>query len=138
MSDKEKFRVFENGVLNPQIDKYEGEAREKYGDEAVEYTKKQIINAYGEDKEIIKDLTAKLNKTLKLACEEGVPSGEIAQKACELHKEWISYFWKTYSKEAHLGLCEMYTKDQRFYDYFEKIAPKAADMLYEAMKIYLK
>ena len=68
MSDKEKFRVFENGILNPKIDKHEGEAREKYGDEAVEYTKKQIINAYGEDKERIKDLTARLNKTLKQSC----------------------------------------------------------------------
>ena len=119
MSDKQKFEI------------YEKEAREKYGDEAVEYSKEQSKLSR------VQELEEEIKTALKEAVEEGNPEGELAQKACALHQEWIKCHWKTYSKEAHLGLCQMYLQDSRFYEYYEKVAPKCADFLLEAMKIYL-
>ena len=42
------------------------------------------------------------------------------------------------SYTASNDFMEMYLADERFYAYYEKVAPKAADFLYEAMKIYLE
>ena len=47
-------------------------------------------------------------------------------------------FWKpgAYSKEAHLGLAEMYVTDERFKAHYEKIAAGAAEFFRSAMEIY--
>lgn len=66
------------------------------------------------------------------------PAGETAQKACELHKKWISFYWDGYSKEAHAGLAEMYVADPRFKAYYDKIAPGCAEFLRDAIRIYCK
>jgi len=84
------------------------------------------------------ELNRLLNTTLAAAVKERNPAGETAQNACALHQKWIQQYWDFYSEEAHLGLCEMYTQDERFREYYEKIAPGCAEFLLEAMRIYLK
>lgn len=138
MSDKEKFEIYKDEIISNNEAHYGAEAREKYGDEAVDFSNMQIKGATKEQLEYVENLSAQINKNLKAAVESGDTSGEAAQKTCALHQEWIKFFWKSYTPQAHLGLCQMYLYDERFYAYYEKIAPKAADFLYEAMKIYLK
>lgn len=137
MSDKEKFEIYKDEMIKTNEEKYGAEAREKYGSDAVDFSNMQIKNATKEQLEYVQNLSNQINETLKSAVENGDPSCEDARKACALHQEWIKFFWKSYSPQAHLGLCQMYLADERFYAYYEKIAPKAADFLYEAMKIYL-
>ncbi len=138
MSDKEKFAAFKETLIHNNEEKYGAEAREKYGDEAVDATNRKILELTQDQWNNLEELTALLNATLKSATEQGNPQSDLAQKACALHKEWLGHYWNFYSKEAHLGLCRMYTQDERFREYYEKIAPGCADFLYEAMKIYLK
>ena len=45
----------------------------------------------------------------------------------QMHKEWLSYTWKTYSKEAHIGLVKMYTADERFTKYYDESTPGCAE-----------
>ena len=52
--------------------------------------------------------------TLKAAMATGNPGGELAQKAADLHRQWLCYFWPHYDKEAHAGLAQMYVDDERF------------------------
>ena len=137
MSDKEKFEIYKDEIIKNNEEKYGDEARERYGDEAVDFSNMQIKGATKEQIEYIKNLSVQINENLKTAVESGDAAGEIAQKACALHQEWIKFFWKSYTPQAHLGLCQMYLSDERFYAYYEKVAPKAAEFLYEAMKIYL-
>ena len=137
MSDKEKFAAFKQNVVNENEKKYGAEIRKKYGDKTVDDTNKKILDMSQESWNSLEELNERLNKTLKAAVEEGNPASETAQKACALHKEWLGHYWNFYSKEAHLNLCLMYTQDERFKEYYEKIAPGCADFLYEAMKIYL-
>ncbi len=68
--------------------------------------------------------------------ESGDPDGELAQKACALHKEWLLNFWPQYSQEAHMGLAQMYVDDPRFTVYYDKIAPGCAVFLRDAMRIF--
>lgn len=137
MSDKEKFAAFKQNIVNENEKKYGEEIRKKYGDKTVDDTNKKILDMSQESWNSLEELNELLNKTLKAAVEEGNPASETAQKACALHKEWLGHYWNFYSKEAHLNLCLMYTQDERFKEYYEKIAPGCADFLYEAMKIYL-
>lgn len=137
MSDKEKFEIYKDEMIKSNEEKYGAEARKKYGDDAVDFSNMQIKGATKEQLEYIKNLSLQINETLKAAVETGDPAGRTAQKVCALHQEWIKFFWKSYSPQAHLNLCRMYLADERFYTYYEKVAPKAADFLYEAMKIYL-
>ena len=79
-----------------------------------------------------------INETLKLAKEQGNPSSELAQKLCDLHKQWLAHSWKRYSKEAHLGLGQMYVEDPRFKEYYDKIVPGGAEFLRDALQVYCK
>ncbi len=137
MSDKEKFAAFKQNIVDKNEEKYGAEARRKYGDKAVDDTNKKILDMSLDNWNSLEELNELLNKTLKIAVEKGDPASETAQKACALHKEWLGYYWNFYNKEAHLNLCLMYTQDERFKEYYEKIAPGCAGFLYEAMKIYL-
>jgi len=137
MNNKEKFDAFKQNMVKENEEKYGREIREKYGDERVDATNRKILGMTEEEYTTVEELNTALNKTLKAAVSEGNPASETAQKACHLHKKWLSFYWNFYTKEAHLGLCLMYTQDERFKEYYENIAPGCADFLYEAMKIYL-
>lgn len=45
--------------------------------------------------------------------------GELAQKAADLHRRWLIFYWDNYSKEAHAVLSQLYVEDDRFKDYYE-------------------
>jgi DNA-binding transcriptional MerR regulator len=137
MSDKEKFEGFLKKLVDDNEKKYGEEIRAKYGDKSVERSNKKIIGMRKEDYEELEKLTAELNQTLKKACEEGDPASELAQKACELHKKWLCFYWTDYSKEAHKQLAETYVNDPRFTQYYENLASGCAEFLRDALDIYL-
>ena len=82
------------------------------------------------------ELEKQIKETLKEAFLTGDPSGELAQKAADLHKQWISCSWGSYSKEAHAGLAQMYVADERFREYYDKEQPGLAEFLRDAILIY--
>ncbi|HHW48773.1 MAG TPA: MerR family transcriptional regulator [Clostridiaceae bacterium] len=138
MSDQEKFEGFIQKLIDDNERKYGEEAREKYSNESVDRSYAKLKSMSKEQYEELEKLTAELNETLKAAFEQGDPGSELAQKACELHKKWLCYFWDDYSKEAHIGLAQMYVDDPRFTAYYDKIAAGCAEFLRDALLIYCK
>ncbi|NLV99815.1 MAG: MerR family transcriptional regulator [Clostridiales bacterium] len=136
MTDKEKFEGFKQKMIQENELKYGREAREKYGNEAVDASNRKLMNMTEEEYAALQKLTNELNETLKAACETGDPGSQLAQKACELHRQWLMFFWGSYSKEAHMGLAQMYVDDERFKAYYDNIAPGCAGFLRDAMRIY--
>jgi len=136
MSDKEKFKGFIRDLVDRNEREYGEEIRKKYGDEVVDRSNARVRSMTREQYAEVEALSAELNKTLKAAFEQGDPSGELAQKACELHKKWLCFFWDQYSREAHIGLVQMYVDDPRFRAYYDKIAVGCAEFLRDAIKIY--
>lgn len=136
MTDKEKFEGFKQGLIEKNEKEYGPEIRRKYGDAAVEgsYDKlrKMDNRAYARTKE----LEEQILKGLREAMETGDPAGEKAQGTARLHKEWLCMYWENYSKEMHAGVARMYTEDERFRDYYDKIVPGAAEFLRDAILIY--
>lgn len=138
MTDREKFRGFKQAMINDNEEKYGKEIREKYGDSLVDSSNAKIKGMSEEEYTKAEKLRAEIDEALKTAMVTGDPSGEHAQKACELHKQWICMFWKdgSYSKETHKGLGEMYVADERFKAYYDKVADGAAEFLRDALNVY--
>jgi DNA-binding transcriptional MerR regulator len=138
MSDQEKFEGFLQKLVDHNERKYGEEARAKYGDEHVNRSNTKVLNMSKEQYIELEKLTADLNETLKAAFEQGDPASELAQKACELHKKWLCFYWDDYSKEAHKGVTQMYVDDPRFTAYYDKIVHGCAAFLRDAVAIYCK
>ncbi|WP_099363846.1 MerR family transcriptional regulator [Fredinandcohnia onubensis] len=136
MSDQEKFEGFKKKALEENEKKYGNEIREKYGDETVKQSNEKFMNMSKEDHEAVTRLSEELMETLSDAMKTGDPAGELGQKAAELHKQWIKYFWPQYSKEAHAGLAQMYVDDERFTAYYDKQQPGTAEFLRDAIFVY--
>jgi DNA-binding transcriptional MerR regulator len=136
MSDQEKFEGFKKKALEENEKKYGNEIREKYGDETVKQSNEKFMNMSKEDHEAVTRLSEELMETLSDAMKTGDPAGELGQKAAELHKQWIMYFWPQYSKEAHAGLAQMYVDDERFTAYYDKQQPGTAEFLRDAIFVY--
>ncbi|CAM3120726.1 MerR family transcriptional regulator [Sporolactobacillus spathodeae] len=136
MSDEEKFEGFKQQLINDNEKQYGKEIREKYGDDVVDQSNAKLKGLTARQYEQAQELSNQLNVYLKKAVEQGQPDSELAQKTCALHKEWLGYYWPQYSKEAHLGLAQMYVDDPRFKAYYEAIAPGGAEFLRDALKIY--
>ena len=138
MTDKEKFNGFIKEKVEENEKKYGKEIREKYGDKTVDDSNKRVLQMNEDKWNAQERLSNEINETLAKALETGDPAGELAQRACALHKEWICLFWgeEKYSKQAHKGLAEMYVADERFTAYYDKLASGAAEFLKKAIDIY--
>ena len=138
MSDKEKFDGFIQKLVGDNECQYGEEIRAKYGDDAVDRSNARIRGMTEEQYAGAEALRLECEKTLKAAFEQGDPAGALAQRACELHKKWLCYFWDHYSKEAHIGVTQMYMDDPRFTAYYDKIAAGCAEFLRAAVLIFCK
>lgn len=136
MNDKEKFEGFKQRILDENEKKYGKEIREKYGGEVVDASNNMIKNMTKEQYDQWQKLGVLVNETLKEAFVTGDPAGELAQKAADLHRQWLSYTWNHYTKEAHAGLAQMYVDDERFKAYYDKEQPGIAAFLRDAILIY--
>jgi DNA-binding transcriptional MerR regulator len=136
MSDKEKFEGFKQKLIDDNERKYGQEIREKYGEEAVQFSYQKLKNMSEEQYAQTEKLTESVNDAIRLAYENGDPGGELAMQACELHKQWLMQYWQQYSPEAHMGLAQMYVADERFTAYYDKIAPGCTVFLRDAMRIF--
>jgi len=136
MNNKEKFEGFKQNLVVENEKKYGKETREKFGDDVMDDSNAKTMGLTKEQYEKREALSEEINDLLMKAFEEGDPSSELAQKVCALHRAWLEYFWKNYSKEAHLGVAQTYVDDPRFKKYYDNIAAGCAEFLYSALKIY--
>jgi len=136
MSDKEKFEGFKQAIINENEEKYGAEIREKYGANVVEASNAHMKGLTQMQYNQSERLRHALEDALLSAINIGDPASEAAQKACDLHKEWLSVFYPHYTKEYHISLGEMYVSDERFRAHYDKLAPGCAEFLRDAINIY--
>lgn len=138
MTDKEKFEGFKQKLVDDNEQKYGKEIREKYGENTVKKSNAKVKGMTQAQYEEVTKLEEKLALNLKAAIATGDPAGELAQKTADLHRQWLSFYWDQYTKEAHAGLAQMYVDDERFTAYYDKIQPGAAVFLRDAVHIFTK
>ena len=139
MTDKEKFEGFKKELIEKNETQYGDEIREKYGNQAVEESNQKMASMSKEKYEAFEKLGNELLEELEVAMNDQNPQGTAGQRVAALHKEWLSFTWGSYSKEAHRGLAEMYVSDPRFTAYYdEKAGDGAASYLRDAIVAYTK
>lgn len=136
MVDSEKFEGFKRDLVDENEKKYGKEVREKYGDEAVERSNAKLLGMSQEEYNAVAALETEIRETLKAAMQTGDPSSEAAQEAADLHRQWLTFYWDSYSKEAHAGVAQMYVDDERFTAYYDKEQPGTAKFLRDAILVY--
>jgi DNA-binding transcriptional MerR regulator len=136
MSNKEKFEGFKKQMIEENEQKYGSEIRKKYGNNQVDQSNARVMNMTQEQHDEVTALAENIIVTLAEAFKTGDPAGELAQKAAEMHKQWLGFYWNKYSKEAHAGLAQMYVDDERFTAYYDKEQPGTAKFLRDAIYIY--
>lgn len=136
MMDKEKFEGFKQKLVDDNEAKYGQEIREKYGEETVNKSNQKVKGMSQEQHDEVTKLNTEVMETLHAAFKTSNPAGELAQKAADLHRQWLCYFWDSYSKEAHAGLAQMYVDDPRFTAHYDEKQPGTAEFLRDAVHIY--
>ncbi len=136
MADKEKFEGFKQKIIDDNEKEFGKEIRDKYGDDTINKSNNRIKNMSQEEYDAVVSLGEQLMDVLHEAFRNGNPASPIAQRAADLHKQWLTYFWSGYSKEAHAGLAQMYVEDERFRAYYDKKQPGTAAFLRDAILIY--
>lgn len=136
MANKEKFEGFKQKMIEDNEKKYGKEIREKYGNDTIDKSNAKLKNMTQEQYEAVTKLEQQVKETLAQAFATGDPASDIAQKAADLHKQWLTFYWSSYSKEAHAGIAQMYVDDDRFRAYYDEKQPGAAEFLRDAIRIY--
>lgn len=125
MTNKEKFEGFDFSH-NP----YEEEAREKWGDAAVD---KANEYAKGMSKENQEEFNA-IYRNLA-ALRHGAPDSKEAQEAIGVWYDYLQNFG-AYSLDAFKGLGQMYVADERFTKNIDKFGEGLAQFMCDAMEVY--
>jgi DNA-binding transcriptional MerR regulator len=136
MSNKEKFEGFKKRMIEDNEKKYGEEIRGKYGNAAIDKSNSKIKEMSEQQYNDNEKLSAEILETLDKAYATGNPAGELAQKAAQLHHQWLCFYWDNYTKEAHAGVAQMYVEDERFTAYYDKTQPGTAAFLRDAILIY--
>lgn len=136
MTDQQKFEGFKKQMIDENERQYGEEIRAKYGDDQIDRANRKIKGMTEEEYARIEQLGQDIHATLAEAFATGDPAGELAQKAADLHRQWLSFYWDSYSKEAHAGVAQMYVDDERFTAYYDKDQPGVAAFLRDAVLIY--
>ncbi|SUY46054.1 transcriptional regulator [Clostridium putrefaciens] len=136
ISDEERFKGFKKNIIEDKKDMYGEEAREMYGKKSVSTAKEKVMSIQGAKYDRPISLETEIKTTLAEAFKSADPSSELAQKAADLHRQWIASYWGKYTKKAHADLARMYPKDERFKEYYDNKQVGTAAFLRDAILIY--
>ena len=131
MSNKEKFEGFDFSH-NP----YEKEARERWGDEAIEQSNAFFSNK-SKDKQ--KAMNEKMNAIFQelATLKDGSPTSDAAQIAIQ---KWYDFLSQNtghhYSLDSFKGLGQLYTADKRFTENIDQFGDGLAAFMRDAMTVY--
>jgi DNA-binding transcriptional MerR regulator len=132
MSKKQLFEAFSE----EQQEKYAAEAERMYDPEIVRASQKKWKSYTDEDKQHIADEGNAAYEAILAAIPLGASSPQ-AQTGVELWRKHMDYFW-TPNLEQLVGLAELYYSDPRFKANYDKIDPRLAEFMREAVEIYVK
>lgn len=139
MTGSEKFEGFKRGLVEDNEHRHGVEARGRYGDEAIDETNRKVLGMSERDYATWQELDAKILDALTSAVRANVdPTGPEGARVCELHRQWLSYTWPSYSGEAHRGLAESYVADERFMAYYDRDVPGCAAWLRDAIVVHAR
>ncbi len=132
MSKKQLF----DGFTEEEERKYSAEAERMYDPEIVQASQKKWKSYTKEEKQRIGEEGNAAYAAIVAAIPLGAASPQ-AQAGVELWRKHMDYFW-TPNLEQLVGLTELYNSDPRFKANFDKIDPRLAEFMREAVEVYVE
>ena len=138
MTDEEKIKVMKQTLLSETEQIYGDELRQNYGDAIMVNANKRLSDMSRETWILQETLENEIRLLLKNAVKTKNPNCVQAQKACDLHRQWLCLFWPEgiYSKAVHKALGDSYASDSRFKSYYDQLGENCADFFRDAIDIY--
>lgn len=138
MTGREKFAGFKQKLVDKNEAKYGKEIRKKYGQEVVDAANSKLLGLSEAEFNRVEELAQEITQSLVAAVGKEKPEGPEGLRIAELHRQWLGFYWKEYSKQAHARLAEMYVADERFTVYYDQHKVGAAQFLRDAIVAYAK
>ena len=132
MSQKQLFEAFSE----EQQAEYEKEAMRLYDPATVKASYKKWRSYTAADKQRIGDEGNAVYQAFLAAMPTG-PASPAAQAAVEAWRKHMDYFW-TPKLEQLAGLADLYNNDPRFKANFDRVDPRLAAFVREAVQVYVK
>ncbi|ONI69522.1 hypothetical protein BWI15_23395 [Kribbella sp. ALI-6-A] len=125
-------KVFEGFEHNP----YEAEARERWGDDAVDASYRKMQSWSADDAEKARTGYSRVHEELAALKAAGAQvADQRVQDVVQLHFEVTSLFW-TPTAEAYRGLGQLYVDDERFRRNIGSGDDSLVEYLRDAMNVY--
>ncbi|HEU4965241.1 MAG TPA: MerR family transcriptional regulator [Bacilli bacterium] len=135
MSDQELFEGFDETPFEEHKRKYAQEAREKYGEAAVEAAEKRVENYTEEDWDAIKTHTEDLYGKIIANMNKGPSDPQVQEAVAGLRQQITDHYYDC-TPEIFRGLGDLYVQDERFTANIDKYREGLAAFLREAMHYY--
>lgn len=132
MSSKQLFEAFSD----EQQGEYARQAEHMYDPEIVRASNSKWKAYTAEQKQRVMDEGNRVYVDMVAAMPRGAAAPEV-QAIVERWRRHIEYFW-TPNLDQLLGLAEVYNADPRFKANFDKVDPRLAAFMKEAVKIYVE
>lgn len=132
MSDKQLFA----GFSEEEQEQYAAEAEQMYDPETVRASNKKWKAYSAEQKQRIFDEGHQVYVDMIAAMPKGAASAEVQAIVARWRKH-MDYFW-TPNLDQLLGLAELYNNSPEFKANFDKIDPRLAPFMREAVKVYVE
>ncbi len=132
MSNKQLFEAFSE---EQQVE-YEKEVMQKYDPATVKASVKKWKEYTAAEKKRIGEEGNAVYRDILAAMPKGASSPE-AQAGVERWRRHIEYFWVPDDEQLN-GLADLYNEDSRFKANFDKVDPRLAEFMCEAVKIYVE
>jgi MerR family transcriptional regulator, thiopeptide resistance regulator len=132
MSDKQLFE----GFSDEQQAEYEKEAMQTYDPEVVKASNRKWKAYSTAEKQRIGEEGNAIYHDLLKAMPQGAASPE-AQACVQRWHQHMQYFWSP-NDEQLLGLADLYNDDPRFKANYDKVHPRLAEFMREAVQVYVK
>ena len=118
------------GAVLPQLERwravreneerYGEEARELYGDDAIDAANERLLDMDPAAWNDMKELERAILGQLSIAMAEGDPHGPEAKRLERMHRRWVGLHWGSEPEdEAYLGLVKGDLADPRFVSYYD-------------------
>ncbi len=131
MSKKQLFEAFSE----EQQEEYARQAEQMYDPEIVRASNRKWKSYSAEEKQRILEEGNQIYTDLIAAMPKGADSVEV-QAVVERWRRHMDYFW-TPNLEQLVGLAKGYNTDPRFKANFDKMHPRLAEFMLEAVKVYV-
>ncbi|WP_282209246.1 MerR family transcriptional regulator [Parvibacter caecicola] len=138
MKPQDAFEQLKREGLEGFEREYGQEARERYGDAAIEQANQRMMALTKDEWDAKELLEESIKVQLRLAMATGDPASAESNELARMHERWIAIHWGSgYEKETYLGLVRGYLADPRFTAYYDDACGEGAtEFLVKAVEAY--